>query len=109
MTHWVVEFQPEAENDLARINSSARRRVIDKLDWLEKNFDDLIPLSLTGGYKGFYKLRVGDWRAIYQVNWKSRVIIVWYIDHPPLFFKWVFFFSQFWIMCRPARHKPNTE
>ncbi|HEY4519129.1 MAG TPA: hypothetical protein VJK01_02130 [Candidatus Paceibacterota bacterium] len=42
MAHWVVEFQPGAEIDLARINSSARRRVIDKLDWLEKNFDDLI-------------------------------------------------------------------
>ena len=87
MAHWVVEFQPGAEIDLARINSSARRRVIDKLDWLEKNFDDLIPLSLTGGYKGFYKLRVGDWRAIYKVNWKSRVIIVCYIDHRGVIYK----------------------
>lgn len=81
MTRWAIEFQPEAEEDLSRLSDMVRGRVIDKLDWLEKNFDDIIPLTLTGEYKGFYKLRVGDWRVIYKINWKGRVIIVCYIGH----------------------------
>ena len=87
MARWVIEFQPAAERDLAKLNNSARRRVIGKLDCLEENFDDLIPLSLTGGYKGFYKLRIGDWRAIYKVDWKSRVIIVCHIAHRGVIYK----------------------
>ncbi len=87
MARWIIEFQPDAEKDLVKLNNSARRRVTDKLDWLEKNFNDLIPLSLTGEYKGFYKLRVGDWRVIYKVNWKSRIIIVCYIAHRGIIYK----------------------
>ncbi|PIS39450.1 MAG: type II toxin-antitoxin system mRNA interferase toxin, RelE/StbE family [Candidatus Nealsonbacteria bacterium CG08_land_8_20_14_0_20_38_20] len=80
MERWSLEFLLEAERDLARLDREVRRRVIDKLDWLLANFDNILPLSLTGEFKEFYKLRIGDWRAMYKVNWQTHTIFVCYID-----------------------------
>jgi mRNA interferase RelE/StbE len=65
---------------LKRIDDTIRKRIIEKIDWLSRNFDEVIPLGLTGEFKEFYKLRIGDWRVIYKVNWKGNRIIVCYID-----------------------------
>ncbi|MEK6809510.1 MAG: type II toxin-antitoxin system RelE/ParE family toxin [Nanoarchaeota archaeon] len=32
-------------------------------------------------YREFYKLRVGDWRVVYKIDWKEQTIIASYIDH----------------------------
>ena len=65
MKRWRVEFQGRAEDDLARLDRTARRRIITGLYWLTENFDEVTPLSLGGEWKGFFKFRVGDWRTIY--------------------------------------------
>jgi len=57
-------FLPEAEKDLARLDRAIRRRIINKLDWLLENFDIVIPEALTGEFRDFYKLRIGDWQYI---------------------------------------------
>lgn len=80
MKGWSLEFLPEAEKDLAKLDRDIRRRVIDKLDWLLKNFEHIFLETLTGEFREFYKLRVGDWRAMYKVNWKNKTITVFYID-----------------------------
>ena len=80
MGRWSLEFQPEAEKDLAKLDWQVRRQIIDKLDWLLKNFDVIIPSTLADEFREFCKLRVGDWRIIYKVNWNNRVILVCYID-----------------------------
>ncbi len=68
MAFWALEFLPEAEKDLAKIDRSVRRRVIQKLEWFTGHFDDISPINLTGEYQDFYKLRVGDWRMFYKTN-----------------------------------------
>ena len=80
MDRWSLEFQPEAEKDLVKLDWQVRRQIIDKLDWLLKNFDAVVPSVLTNEFREFCKLRVGDWRVIYKVNWNNRVILVCYID-----------------------------
>lgn len=61
MKHWSLEFQQEAEKDLAKLDRDLRRRIIDKLTWLLENFENILPEVLTGEFSEFYKLRVGDW------------------------------------------------
>jgi len=80
MERWSLEFSRDAEQDLAKLDSQTRRRIIDKLDWFLENFDGIFPLVLTGEFKNFYKLRAGDWRIIYKISWQNRIIIVCYID-----------------------------
>ena len=80
MKGWSIEFLPEAEKDLAKLDREIRRRIINKLDWLLENFENIFPEVLTGEFKEFYKLRSGDRRIIYKINWSNNTIIVCYID-----------------------------
>ena len=81
MVEWAVEFSPEAEKDLAGLDREVRRRVIDKIEWFRDNFDSVFPSVLSAELREFYKLRVGDWRVIYLINWENNIIKISYIDH----------------------------
>lgn len=80
MPAWRIEFDERAENDLAKLGRPLRRRIIERLDWFTENFVNLTPLPLGAEWKGFFKLRVGDWRIIYQINPEDKFIVVRYID-----------------------------
>lgn len=81
MPKWSLEFSPDAERDLARLDGVVRRRVIEKLDWFLAHFDALFPVPLAGDFREFYKLRVGDWRIFYDINWNKYLIRVVYIEN----------------------------
>ena len=87
MSRWTLEFLPDAEKDLAKIDRADRRRVIAKLEWLLNNFDKIFPSVLSGEFKEFYKLRAGDWRIFYKINWRNRLVIICLIDRRDKIYK----------------------
>jgi mRNA interferase RelE/StbE len=87
MPIWFIDFTSEAEDDLGGIDSIIRKRIIDKLDWLQNNFDSITPLALDDKWRGFFKLRVGDWRVIYKIDWNKNRILVVVIDHRTKIYK----------------------
>lgn len=80
MATWSLEFLTDAEKDLAKLDRTVRKRIIEKLVWLLQNSDNIVHLPLSGEFKNFYKLRVGDWRIIYTIDWKKLEVVVSYID-----------------------------
>ncbi|MCZ8162801.1 MAG: type II toxin-antitoxin system RelE/ParE family toxin [Microcystis sp. LE19-196.1B] len=52
-----------------------RLRILNKIKWLAINFEQITPLLLTREWSGFYKLRLGDDRIIYEFDRESRIII----------------------------------
>ena len=87
MAKWAVEFGVGARQDLAGLDCSLRRRILDRLQWFSENFDYISPLPLSNEWRGFFKLRVGDWRVVYTFNTERKVIIVQYIDHRDKIYK----------------------
>ena len=81
MSEWRVEFHGKSENDLSNLDRSIRRRIIDRVEWLSKNFDGITPIPLSGEWRGFFKLRMGDWRIIYTINEKEKLVAIHYIDN----------------------------
>ena len=80
MTKWILKFTQSGEDDLCALDSSVRKRVVEKLRWLEENFLR-IELELLGGkWKGYYKLRVGDWRVIYTLVHQGSIIKILRIE-----------------------------
>ena len=79
MSGWTVNISPEAEKDLSGFDAGVQGMIIKKLEWLESNFDAITPIPLKGEFREFYKLRIGDVRVVYTVDWKSKVIRVCYI------------------------------
>lgn len=84
---WSVEFDEHARRDLDGLDSSIRRRVLEKLSWLEQNEDSVVPVSLHGEWSDFLKLRVGNWRIAYTADRVRRLIIVHYIDRRDRMYK----------------------
>jgi len=76
-----VEYEPEAFADLERLTQAVRERVINKITWLAENFDQITPQALTADLSGFFKLRVGDYRVIYEFSRKDEVISIDRIRH----------------------------
>jgi mRNA interferase RelE/StbE len=76
-----VEFLLGAVEDLKKLDKLVAQRVVKKVRWLAENFDTAVPEPLSGQFKGAYKLRVGDWRVIYSVPHKKRLITIHLVGH----------------------------
>ncbi len=78
---YLVEYEPEAVDDLSKFTSSIQKRIINKITWLSENFEQIQHQSLKGNLSEFYKLRVGDYRIIYEFNVEEKIIFIDKIGH----------------------------
>jgi mRNA interferase RelE/StbE len=76
-----VEFTPQAEDDLARIDRAIAANIANKIEWLSQNIENINPAPLKGKFKGKYKLRVREWRVVYSFEHSARVITIYAIRH----------------------------
>jgi len=87
MSSWTIEFRKEAELDLVKLDRNLARRILEKIEWLGIHFNEIIPITLTAEFREFYKLRIGDWRVLYKINNRTRVITIFYIDRRDKIYK----------------------
>lgn len=76
---WAVELFPEAEKQYKRLARNLRDRIRRSLTELEESENprshrQVIPL--VGKLKGYYRLRVGDYRVIFEILPSRKVIAV---------------------------------
>ncbi|MDE3090028.1 MAG: type II toxin-antitoxin system RelE/ParE family toxin [Chloroflexota bacterium] len=76
-----VEFRPGAHDGLRRLDHSAAERVLKKIKWLASNYETVPQESLTGEFKGLFKLRIGDYRVIYSSSRAERLLTIHLIEH----------------------------
>ncbi len=76
-----VVFAPSTEKSLRRLGKGVQQRLLDRLKWLAKHFDETKAEGLTGEFAGLLKLRVGDYRIIYRVDRKKRILAVIEVGH----------------------------
>ena len=76
-----VELRPEAADELLKLDKEVDERIRNKLKWLSENYDSLNPEAATAQLKGLFKLRIGSYRALYNVNKKESIITVHLIGH----------------------------
>jgi mRNA interferase RelE/StbE len=76
-----VELLPPAIDDLRRLDKSIAQRVVNRLRWLAENFELIKPEAQVGPLLGLSKLRVGDYRVVYEADRENRLITVHLIGH----------------------------
>jgi len=76
-----TNFTPESITDLSKIDSSNKLRIARKIKWLQENFEQITPIPLAGDLIGYFKLRIGDYRVIYSINYSSKILIIHRIVH----------------------------
>jgi mRNA interferase RelE/StbE len=81
MKQYSVEILSGAADDFKKLDKAIGQRILNKIKWLSKNFDYITPLPLTSDFKNMYKLRVGDWRAIYTVDMREKILKIHMVGH----------------------------
>jgi mRNA interferase RelE/StbE len=75
-----LSFTKHAQKDLAALNSSQRDRIIQSLDQILINPEhaELRKIKMKPGQ---WRLRVGDWRVILEIDLIGQVVHVLHIKH----------------------------
>ena len=81
MFRWTLSITPRAEKDISNLDKTIAGQVLDKLNWLENNFDFILPRRLSGNLSDSYKLRVGDYRVVYELNMRRKIVYVYRVEH----------------------------
>jgi len=76
-----VKFTNRANRDLASVPETDRKRIKKKIDALAENPRPWGSEEMEGEFKGYRRIRVGDYRVIYLIRNKELVIVVVRIGH----------------------------
>jgi mRNA interferase RelE/StbE len=78
MASFRIDFKPSVEKDLRRLPAEIITRSMEKIDHLES--EPFPPQSIkVSGSEKLHRLRVGDYRIIYEVDAVEKVITIHYI------------------------------
>ena len=82
MADWSVEFTPCAEKALKRLDHSVGKRVVGKLQEIQGADDPRDFLKpMTGPLAGMFRLRVGDYRVIIDIQDERCVVLALDVGH----------------------------
>jgi mRNA interferase RelE/StbE len=81
MAEYCIRILKAAAQDLERLDKPTGRRIVQRINWLAANVDAIRLEALTGDLAGLYKLRVGDYRIIYEVLWDEETIVIHAVGH----------------------------
>jgi len=76
-----VEWEQDAVDALERLDAPVVQRILLRISRLSMNLDNIKPQALARNLKGYFKLRVGDYRVIYAVNREDRVLVIEDVGH----------------------------
>jgi mRNA interferase RelE/StbE len=74
-----ILIEEKAQNFIKKLNKNAWMRVRDKIRNLAEN--PRLGKPLTAGLTGFWSLRIGDYRAIYQIKDFEIIVFVVKVGH----------------------------
>ncbi|WP_133512605.1 type II toxin-antitoxin system RelE family toxin [Candidatus Thiosymbion oneisti] len=75
---YTVRFSRRAEKSLKRIDPVMRRRILEKMKYLQNNPRSSPNIKTMKGFSNRYRYRIGDFRVIYEVI--DKELVVWIIE-----------------------------
>jgi mRNA interferase RelE/StbE len=75
-----IEFKRSAAKALRKIPKSDQKRIADKIDCLSENLPDPATTKMKGD-NPFHRIRVGDYRIVYEIQGDILLIVILKIGH----------------------------
>jgi mRNA interferase RelE/StbE len=80
MASYSIRFKSSAEKDLRRLTRDLVSRVMEKIEELRLEPFPNQSIKISGSER-HYRLRVGDYRVVYEVDAKEKLITINYVRH----------------------------
>jgi len=81
MSRYRIEYFDEALEDAEEIPANLRGRVKRAVEQRLARFPNLYGERLRKGLLGLWKIRVGDWRVVFEILDSQKIVRVWAIRH----------------------------
>jgi mRNA interferase RelE/StbE len=75
-----IEFKRSAAKALRKIPKPDQKRIADKIDSLSENLPDPATTKMKGD-NPFHRIKVGDYRIIYEIHGDILLIVILKIGH----------------------------
>lgn len=76
-----VRILEAAARQLAGLDPVMARRIVKRVRWLAQNLEEIQLEALAGDLAGLDKLRIGDYRVLYEILHADEIIVVHLIGH----------------------------
>lgn len=80
MASYSVKFKPSVERDLRSLPEAVVGRVSRRIEGLKSHPLPRLAVKLSGAER-LYRIRVGEYRIVYEVDAQARQILIHYIRH----------------------------
>lgn len=80
MDSYNIRFQPSVDKDVRRIPGTDLRRILQRIEALSANPFPHGAAKLSGA-EGLFRIRVGSYRVVYEVDHPSHQVVIHYIRH----------------------------
>ena len=81
LSGYQVYLSRVAEKQLCKLHKDIQQTIIKTLHWLVDNETHSLDIKKLSGYEKLYRLRVGDFRIVYEAMHKKVTVHVIYIGH----------------------------
>ena len=78
---WKLIYHRDVVEDLERVGRAAARRIVQTIDVKLTKAPLSFGAPLAGNLAGFRKLRIGDYRVVYQVREQQVIVFVLAVGH----------------------------
>lgn len=73
---WEIIYHKDVDDDLKSVGPSAAKRIVQTIDEKLTRAPEQFGAPLSNNLRNFRKLRIGDFRVVYQVFHKRVIIFV---------------------------------
>ena len=80
MGSYSVDFKPSVEKDLRHLSRTLVSRVMERIEKLKTDPFPRETVKLSGTER-LYRIRVGDYRSVYEVDTRAKQIMIHYVRH----------------------------
>lgn len=80
MDSYKIDFKESAERDIRKISPVLIPNILKKIGALADDPFPHLSLKLSGA-EAIYRLRVGDYRVIYEIDQEAKAIVVHHVRH----------------------------
>lgn len=82
MTTYKVEFVKSAQKEFIKLSAKTQAKIIEALNLLSQNpYSELLKYKKLKGAEALYRIRLGDYRVVYEVHDDKLIVLVIKIGH----------------------------